>query len=573
MGRRTGTVLNGAVRWVAIIFSVLSVGIPVAASESGVSDAAAPVALLDARLWDGSGAPVRAASLLIAEQRIAKIGTRAEIEAAARALDRSARMLDLAGAMVLPGLRDQHVHIMDTGIPGVAGGAAAPGFSEYNPVQSEALRAVILGYHGATFAQGQHPESGCSHSAVTDEMKALLLDAEEEMLRQGLTATVEAGLSDLGYLDALFELSREGALRSRWLPRVGAGCMADAAAAGYVSGFGDEWVRVLGVKLYADGWLGPRSAALRDWYSDRPYDGLLFLTPDAAAAEIAQAQELGFHITTHAIGDRGIETVLNAYAGAGVTPAHRWQIEHAQVTDLALMDRFAELGVVASIQTSFATTDQRFAESALGEARLATSYNWVTMLEQGVPLVGSTDFPVEVLAPLWGVQRMVTRVEFDGFPEAEGFQPGQRLPLARTLQLITRDAAWASLEEDERGTVEVGKFADLTVIRENLFALPADCLASATVLLTMVNGRIGFEGEQAYPPGAADCPSGAAPAAEPQIREVPSSGQSVRAVSPPAPRGGGVSPALLAMLILAAALWRPRRSTGIQFEQATFYRG
>ena len=134
------------------------------------------------------------------------------------------------------------------------------------------------------------------------------------------------------------------------------------------------------------------------------------------------------------------------------------------------------------------------------------------MLRRGVRLAGGSDFSVEVLAPLWGLQRVVTRTEFDGTPPG-GWYPEQRLDLATALRLITRDDAFASLEEKRRGRIERGGYADLTVIRENLFKLPQDCIAAATVLMTITNGKISFEGEQAYPPGHATCPSGAAPAA------------------------------------------------------------
>jgi predicted amidohydrolase YtcJ len=503
--RRTSeyaVLLLGAIALVAVAPSMKT-----AAAAAPIAEQ--PLVLLDALLWDGTGDTTRTASIAVVDGHVRSIGDEATVRAVGGA---GARVLDLNGALVLPGLRDQHVHVMDTGIPGVAAGAAEPSFSANNPAQSEALRGAILAFHTSVFLRGETPESGCERSQVTEAMKGELLAAEQIMAAQGLTTTVEAGLSDLGQLEALFELAEEGRLTMRWLPRIGAGCVEDAAALGWTTGTGNEWVRLLGVKLYADGWLGPRSAAMREAYSDRPGNqGLLFLSPAAATEAVRRADELGFNITTHGIGDAGIETILDAYEQNGVTAGDRWQIEHAQVTDLAMIDRFAALGVIGSMQTSFATTDQRFAESALGPDRLATSYNWRTMLDRGVRLVGSTDFPVEVLAPLWGVQRTVTRVEFDGFPDADGFQPGQRLDLATTLRLLTSDAAYASLEEDDRGTIEIGRWADLTVVREDLFTLPPDCIASATVLLTVVNGRVAFEGAQAFPPGAADCASGAAP--------------------------------------------------------------
>ena len=338
-------------------------------------------------------------------------------------------------------------------------------------------------------------------------MKQTLLDYQDQLAAQGLTTVVEAGLSDLGQLEALRRLDREGRLKVRFLIRVGWGCIEQAAAMGLKTGSGSEWVKILGVKLYSDGWLGPRTAALREPYEDRPHSGFLFLGQPRADADVARARELGFNITTHAIGDRGLETMLTAYEHDGVGEGERAQLEHAQVLGDDLIDRMARVGAIASVQLSFATTDMRFAESALGQERAARAYAWRTLIDRGVRLAGGSDFPVEQINPLWGVQRIVTRQEFDGTPPG-GRHPDQRLTVEQALRLITADGALARMEEHERGKLEPGRYADLVVIRENLLSLPADCLAAGTVSMTVANGKVAFEGERAYPPGDATCPSG-----------------------------------------------------------------
>ena len=184
-------------------------------------------------------------------------------------------------------------------------------------------------------------------------------------------------------LDALGELDEAGKLRIRHLVRVAWGCIEEAARMGLRTGVGSEWVRILGVKLYSDGWLGPRTAALRAPYADHPevqYTrdpfpfGILFLNQERATRDVARADQLGFNITTHAIGDRGVETVLNAYDAVGVRRRDRWQLEHVQVMGDDLIERMATKGVLGSMQLSFATSDQHFAESAIGPIRARTSY-------------------------------------------------------------------------------------------------------------------------------------------------------------------------------------------------------
>ena len=430
------------------------------------------------------------------------------------------RVVDLRGAFVAPGFRDQHTHLLQSAAAGNAASFYRPSYTPFDPIAAEPGRIALARRHEDIYNAGGTPVDQCTHSPVTDELKQSILVMQEEAAKQGVTTAVEAGLRDLGVLDALRELDAAGKLRIRHLVRVAWGCIEEAARMGLRTGVGSEWVKVLGVKLYSDGWLGPRTAALRAPYSDHPevqYTrdpfpfGILFLNQERATRDVARAEELGFNITTHAIGDRGAETVLNAYEAAGVNRRDRWQLEHVQVMGDDLIERMAAKGVIGSMQLSFATSDQHFAESAVGPIRAQTSYAWKTMLRRGIRLAGGSDFSVEALAPLWGLQRVVTRTEFDGTPPG-GWYPEQRLDVATALRLITSDDAFASLEEKRRGRIERGDYADLTVIRENLFDLPQDCIAAATVLMTITNGEIAFEGEQAYPPGHATCPSGAAPA-------------------------------------------------------------
>jgi predicted amidohydrolase YtcJ len=473
----------------------------VAPSEAGQRPRPADLVLHGGEVWADDGRE-RATAVAVKGRRIVAVGSDKRV---LRRAGRGTRVVDLRGAFVAPGFRDQHTHLLQSAGAGREASFYRPTYTPFDPVAAEPGRIALARRHEDIYNAGATPVDECTHSPVTDEMKQSILVMQEEAARQGVTTAVEAGLRDLGVLDALRELDEAGKLRIRHLVRVAWGCIEEAARMGLRTGVGSEWVKVLGVKLYSDGWLGPRTAALRAPYSDHPevqYTrapfpfGILFLNQQRAIRDVARADRLGFNITTHAI---------------GVRRRDRWQLEHVQVMGDDLIERMAAKGVIGSMQLSFATSDQHFAESAVGPIRAQTSYAWKTMLRRGVRLAGGSDFSVEVLAPLWGLQRVVTRTEFDGTPPG-GWYPEQRLDLATALRLITTADAFASLEEKRRGRIERGDYADLTVIRENLFELPEDCIAAATVLMTITNGQIAFEGEQAYPPGHATCPSGAAPA-------------------------------------------------------------
>ncbi|PSK99208.1 putative amidohydrolase YtcJ [Haloactinopolyspora alba] len=486
-----------------------------AAAGPRSGSAPADLVLHSGTVWTGVPHAPDAEAVAVSGRRIVAVGPNRDVLAWA---GNGTRVVDLDGAFVAPGFRDQHTHLLNVADGGADAQTYRPVWDGYDEEAAfEGRRRVGQG-HIDTLAEGHSPVDEFRHGTVDQELIDSILRMHDEAAKQGVTTVVEAGLTDLRVLDALFQLAAEDRLKVRHLVRVRWGAIERAAQLGWTSGYGNEWVKILGVKMYADGWLGPRTSALREPYNDDPYDwdlphGVLFLAQQRADADVARARELGFNITTHAIGDLGIQTMLNAYDKAGVTPADRWCLEHVQVAGDDLLDRMADRGVVGSIQLSFPTTDHRFAESALGRQRTRQeSYRWDTMRKRGLTLAGGTDFNVEVLDPLWGLQRSVTRQEFDDSPTG-GFVPNERVTVHDGLRLITADCAYASFEEDERGTVEPGKYADLVVTRENLLTQPRDCLAAATRLMTVTNGKITFEGAVSYPPGDATCSSGRSPGA------------------------------------------------------------
>lgn len=451
--------------------------------------------------------PRRHQAVAVRGQRIVAVGRDDEVLTWAGP---DTRVVDLHGRFVMPGFRDQHTHLLDMAAGGAPASAYRPEFTCYDPQAAFEGRRETGKYHVHVKERGETPMDVCHDGEVTDKLKADILAMQEEVAKQGVTTVVEAGLRNFAAWDALVELADEGRLKVRFLVRVSFGCMEKAAERGLHTGVGNEWVRILGAKFYADGWLGPRTSALREPYSDDPYGfpprGILFLEQQRADRDIARARELGFNVTTHTIGDRGVATALTAYERAGVSPADRWALEHVQVVGDDLVDRLADDGVIAGYQLSFATSDARFAQDALGRPRLReTAYRWATMQRRGVRMAGGSDVDVEVVDPLWGLQRAVTRQDFDGFPRG-GFRPGEGLGLVDTLRTVTSDNAYASSEDHERGTIEPGNYADLVVLRENLLHTRHDLLASATRELTVTNGRIVSEQSVAYPPdSAADC--------------------------------------------------------------------
>lgn len=504
---------------------MLGVGAGLGALASGVGaspalarpeliSADADLILHSGTVWTGATRR-RAEAVAVVGQRIVAVGSNRDVMPWA---GNRTRVVDLGGAFVAPGFRDQHTHLLNVANGGADAATYRPVWAGHDEDAAFEGRRRTGQRHIDIHDEGRSPADDFRHGTVDQELIDSILRMHDEAAKQGVTTVVEAGLTDLRVLDALFQLAAEDRLKVRHLVRVRWGGIERAAQLGWTTGHGNEWVKILGVKMYADGWLGPRTSALRLPYNDDPYDwnlphGVLFLAQQRADADVARAQELGFNITAHAIGDLGVQTMLNAYDSAGVTPADRWCLEHVQVAGDDLLDRMADRGVIGSIQLSFPTSDHWFAENALGRRRTKReSYRWDTMLRRGVPVAGGTDFNIEVLDPLWGLQRSVTRHEFDGSPTG-GFVPNEAVTVDDALRLLTADCAFASFEEDERGTIEPGKYADLVVVRENLLTLPRDCLAAATRLMTVTNGKVTFEGAVSYPPGDATCSSGAAPEA------------------------------------------------------------
>lgn len=506
-------------RWLPVV--VLLGALLAGCAQGDDPAAAAGIVLLGGRVWTGEAGQPWAEAVAIEGPTLLAVGTDAGIR---RHIGPATRVVDLGGAFVSPGWRDHHTHVLAT-IAGLSPQAAqdvlVPAPFVETEVEAEVRHeqdfAYQLAYHGSRSIDAAIDEDGrnlgpaslyedCGGPLVgegglpppDEAYLAALMAAEEELARQGLTTVVEAQLRNMTHVAAVMELQERGLSKIRWQLRVVPGCYPFLDTLGLTAESDGPWVRLLGVKLYADGYLGGWIAALREDYSDRPgWKGVQTYDADTFLYRVREAHDRGLTVGTHAIGDASAQQALDAYEAAGITADDRWTIEHAQVLGPDLIERMAADGVIASIQYSFSTTDQHFAEDRLGPDRMRYAYVWQTLADSGVVIAGSTDFPIEVVTPAWGLQRVVTRAELDG--TAPWF-PEEALTVEQALRGMTWGQAYASKEEATRGTLAPGKMADLTVTREDPFTMDPNGLASITVVMTVVNGNVTFEGAQSYPP-------------------------------------------------------------------------
>jgi len=259
--------------------------------------------------------------------------------------------------------------------------------------------------------------------------------------------------------------------------------------------YADDRLTVRALKVYADGALGSRGAALLASYADDPGNSGLLLTAQDKIDHLARlGLASGFQVCVHAIGDRGNRAALDAFEKAlgGTRPDHRFRVEHCQILAPEDIPRFAKVGVIASMQPTHCTSDMSWAEDRVGGDRIGGAYAWRTLTDQGARLALGSDFPVESADPLWGVYAAVTRMDHMGRPDG-GWHPGECLSVYEAVQGFTAGAAFASFSEDRRGTIAAGKQADLTVLDRNIFeCAPAEILETK-VLYTIVAGDVVYD--------------------------------------------------------------------------------
>jgi predicted amidohydrolase YtcJ len=330
-----------------------------------------------------------------------------------------------------------------------------------------------------------------------EDVRRRLLAAQELALAAGLTGIHDAGIPQRT-ADLYRELDRDGKLALRVYG------MASPPAGGQVafvsrppqSSPAGARFELRAIKLFIDGAMGSRGGLLFQPYHDDPGNsGLLLIDPKVLEATTTAALRHGWQVATHAIGDRGNALVLDAYAAAhrAVPEAGdaRLRIEHAQVVRREDVRRFAELGIIASLQPSHASDDMRWADARLGPGRADGAYAWRWFADAGVALAFGSDFPVEVVNPFWGLYAAITRQDAAGHP-AGGWHPEHRLRLEEALRGYTAGSARAAFAEDRVGIVKTGLRADITLVDRDLFQVAPRELLAAKVVMTIIDGKSVF---------------------------------------------------------------------------------
>ncbi len=328
--------------------------------------------------------------------------------------------------------------------------------------------------------------------STTAELADAMRAAQAYCWSVGLT-----GLHDFDGRDcfrALQVLREGGELGLRVVKNVPVYRLEHALGVGLRSGFGDEWLRIGGVKIFADGALGSKTAAMIAPYEGEPENfGIVVTDKEDMLERAREASAGGLSVTVHAIGDRANHDVLDVYEllrreeAARGRARLRHRIEHVQVLHPDDLNRLAKLDVIASMQPIHAISDMDMADRFWGE-RARLSYAWRAVWDSGARVVFGSDAPVERIDPLPGIHAAVTRRRADGRPGPDGWYPEQRLTLQETIHAFTAAAALTSGQEAWLGTIAPGKLADLTIYDRDLFAIPAEELLETKVVGTVVDG-------------------------------------------------------------------------------------
>ena len=365
-----------------------------------------------------------------------------------------------------------------------------------------------------------------SRDKVTGEPNGMLLDAAQGLLRLHIPATTQADAEraielgvkrdvELGWtqiqdaggnyqeVELYKKLYGEGKIKLRIYKAVhGPGpSSARLLVEGPTIGGFDNRFTLRTIKVVSDGALGSRGAALLAPYSDAPEtSGFLTVKEEELSPMLQAALKQGIQVETHAIGDRANRFTLDEYEKAfkAVPPEQRkiaeprWRVEHAQIVDAADIPRFATLGVIPSMQPSHAIGDLHFAPSRVGISRLAGAYVWQTFIKSGVAVPGGSDAPVERGEPMLEFYAAVARKDQKGFT-GEGWHPEEAATREQALKMFTIWPAYAAFEEKLRGSIEVGKLADFTILSADIMKIPEMAILKTRCVMTVIGGEIVFE--------------------------------------------------------------------------------
>lgn len=330
---------------------------------------------------------------------------------------------------------------------------------------------------------------------ANDALRQIALEkALAELRSLGITSTHDAGVNHVAY-----QLYRSFADQNLLTTRIygmisGVGTDFDLISAdGLLKNYLNDFLSVRSVKLYGDGALGSRGAAMIHPYHDDPSNsGLLFYGPDSLSRLIEKAVRKGYQVNVHAIGDAANRVALDAFSmvqdSLPTSRELRHRIEHAQVVSFNDFNRFVDLDIIASMQPIHATSDMNMAEDRVGSDRIKGAYAWRTFLDRGVVLASGSDYPVENANPFHGLYAAVTRRDTLGNP-LDGWYPEQKLTRIEALRSFTIDAAYAGHQEMTLGTLNTGKWADFIVLDQDYFTMPESDIWKIKVLQTFVAGK------------------------------------------------------------------------------------
>ena len=320
-----------------------------------------------------------------------------------------------------------------------------------------------------------------------EEQANALLDAQKVCFSYGLTTVDDAGLEP-STIQLMDSLQKEGSLKMRIYAMV---ITSDKNLDEYISKgpYKTDRLDVRSFKFYADGALGSRGAALKQPYSDRPGHYGALLSPVAYFEKVAKrVANSKFQLNTHAIGDSANAVVVKTYDKVLKNKENRrWRVEHAQIIDPQDFKYFSK-NIIPSIQPTHATSDMYWAEDRLGAERMKGAYAYKTLLDQAGLVALGTDFPVEHVSPFYTFYAAVARKDLKNYPEG-GFMPEQKLSREETLKGMTIWAAYSNFEEDEKGSIEPGKFADFVILDRDIMTCPEDDIPNIKALQTFVNGE------------------------------------------------------------------------------------
>ena len=526
----------------------------------------APQKLFVGRIWTGSAEQPWAEAIAVDGERIVFVGDR---DAAAAKLAADAQVIDAGAGLILPGMIDSHIHLIDGGLhltsvqlrDADSREELVKRIAEFAQRPRRAGAWITGGDWDHTMWGGEMPDRAWIDAATPDTpvwisrldghmalansaaMRAAGVDddvkdvAGGEIVRdaQGrptgvfkdnamslidhaapptsLAERLDAAVAAMAYLNAqgvtavhdmgtwrdleVFRLAhKQGLLKVRVYACTPLGQWERLANEVKRAGRGDKWLQIGGLKGYVDGSLGSHTAAFLAAFDDAPKDrGLLVNTVEDLEEWTAAADKAGLQVAVHAIGDRAIRLQLDVFervAKRNGERDRRFRIEHSQHIDPADIPRYGQLGVIASMQPYHAVDDGRWAERVIGARRSKTSYAFRSLLDADAPLAFGSDWFVAPATPLEGIDAAVNRRTLDG-EHPDGWVPAQKITAEEALRAYTSGGAYASFREDDLGTLEAGKLADLVILNRDIVRADPDKLADAAVEMTIVGGRIVYE--------------------------------------------------------------------------------